>query len=222
MKIPIKFFDLISPHFGKDVLHLHIPKCGGTAIKEAFGKRSDLCPSLKWKDASGHLTIFEYARVFKNHSVNLDDFFTFTIVRNPWDWHVSWYNYLRKDVDGKLSGLKFEAQLLKKVSFLDYIDWIDNYAEKQVNNSYLTKQLSDWIINDKGKIGVDCILHQENLENELNQMLEKMNSKIKINLPRVNYSRSKDQNYRDYYNDKAIKIIESRHRKDIELFGYNF
>ena len=222
MNIPISRLDLLSPFLGKKSLFLHIPKCGGMSIQESFGIRAKLCPSLRWKDASGHLTYSQYKKVFHAHNRDLENFFIFTVVRNPWDWHVSWYNYLKNDINGLHSGMQFESRLLKEISFSEYIEWLDNKAIDENKNQYLTKQISDWLLNDKNEIKADYILHQENLEKELNKMLNSLGSPLMLHLQRINQSRSKSLDYKSYYDSNTMKIIEKRHFQDINLFGYSF
>jgi hypothetical protein len=65
------------------ILFIHIPRTGGTSVENHFNYQS----KHGWNPKnSQHLTLEEYS----NH-YNLDDYFKFTVVRNPWDRLVSWY-----------------------------------------------------------------------------------------------------------------------------------
>jgi len=59
----------------KNASYLHMPKTGGIWVKEV------LTPIII--SDTGHSIPYK----FSNDKI-------FTIVRNPWAWHVSWYNYL--------------------------------------------------------------------------------------------------------------------------------
>ena len=45
---------------------------------------------------------------------------------------------------------------------------------------------------------------------------------MRLNLPTVNQSRPKSTSFKSYYDAKTRKIIEKRHFKDLDLFGYSF
>jgi len=67
----------------KKIIFVHIPRTGGCSIENHFNfKASDT-----WKpDTAQHLTLQEYSEHF-----DIDKYFKFTVVRNPWDRIISWY-----------------------------------------------------------------------------------------------------------------------------------
>ena len=63
-------------------IFIHIPKTGGTSIENALlgGKKQPT--RIKHKRAKDYLK--QYPKEWKQY-------FKFTVIRNPWDWMVSWY-----------------------------------------------------------------------------------------------------------------------------------
>jgi hypothetical protein len=62
----------------------------------------------------------------------------------------------------------------------------------------------------------------ENLEDNLNEFLEK-NDIPKVKLQHVRPTKhKKHKDYRKYYDSVTYDIVAEKHKKDIELFGYKF
>lgn len=205
------------------MIFIHTPKCGGSLVASAFGRRFKRCPSIRWPEAAGHLTYREYKTVFANRGKNLDDYVLFTVIRNPWDWHVSWYHYVGRDTGGRRSGMPLEHEQIKGLNFSEYLRWLDDEGQPRSQNDYMRRQVADWIIDDVGRIAVLDILRQETLHADLIKLRDHYG--LRLSIPsqdeRINASR-KDQDYRRFYTDEDAARIARRHARDIELFGYSF
>lgn len=177
------------------------------------------CPTRILDGAQGHLTLMEYQVVFGRHGLDFDPAKIFTVVRNPWSWHVSWFNYIRQDYDGK-SGHKIEHQLFQDFEFVDYVHWLGDLSAERSPQGYLQKQLSDWLIDDQGNLAVEVALRQETLERDLNQWVKKY--KLDLIVPSIRVNTSQGEYYRHYYNVECREIIRKRHSSDISLFGYDY
>jgi hypothetical protein len=74
----------------KKIIFIHIPRTGGSSVEKYFNFKF----SSDWKPKTAqHLTLEEYS----NH-YDLDKYFKFTIVRNPWDRLISWYLWSYADL----------------------------------------------------------------------------------------------------------------------------
>jgi len=74
----------------KKIIFIHIPRTGGTSVEEYFQFKHQ----HGWKpDTAQHLTLKEYSDHY-----DVEDYFKFTIVRNPWDRLVSWYLWSHAEV----------------------------------------------------------------------------------------------------------------------------
>lgn len=69
----------------KKIIFIHIPRCAGTSIKEALKTISNKAIDKPW-----HLKLSEHP---EKYQINLDNYFVFAFVRNPYDRILSVYNY---------------------------------------------------------------------------------------------------------------------------------
>ena len=185
-----------------------------------FSPYSRRCPTLRWKEARGHLTYLQYRPIFEARGENIHDYRIMTVVRNPWAWHVSWFNYVRKDVGGRSSGLRIEHEQFKHMTFSQYIDWLDDESAPESPQRYIRKQQSDWICDESGRIRVDDVLHQETLLDDLNGLVDRLNLAVRPSGKRLNVSTTDD--YRRYFTSSEVDRIARRHHRDNEMFGYSF
>ncbi|WP_320203952.1 hypothetical protein [Agrobacterium rosae] len=204
------------------MIFIHTPKCGGSYVSQAFGKRFKQCPTLQWREARGHKTFLEYRDIFRARQKSLEQHVLFTVVRNPWEWHLSWFNYVSKDTDAKKSGMPLEHLQIKDMSFSEYLVWLDDPSFPRSENDYTRRQVSDWIVDETGKVGVHEVLRQETLQDDLVALRDKYSLKIKIPLGEMINASRPAGDYRPFYNDKQADFIARRHRRDIDLLGYQF
>ncbi|MGV4792992.1 sulfotransferase family 2 domain-containing protein [Rhizobium sp. F40D2] len=222
MKIQRNFIESLSPRLGLKMIFIHTPKCGGSFVEKAFGERRFACPSIQWEEARGHRTYLEYRDIFSGRGQDLHDYVLFTVVRNPWDWHLSWYNYVSKDTDAKASGMAVEHRQIKDLSFSDYLKWLDDVDAERSKDDYMRKQVSDWIIDENGTLAIENVLRQEQLEDDLKLLRAKYRLRLNIAFgERVNSSRE-TEDYRLAYTDEDAERIAHRHARDVDLFGYEF
>lgn len=108
------------------IYFVHVPKCGGKFIEKVFSPWIQKCPTLAMPWAAGHLTYLEYKERFRKYAhLDFDKGCTFGVVRNPWDWHVSWFHYLKGDPTGAQTGHAIEGALFQDMTFTDYVYWLD-------------------------------------------------------------------------------------------------
>jgi hypothetical protein len=76
---------LVTPNF----VVLHIPKTGGLFLRSVCFKHFDVLPETEEEIHLGYRHLPDEAR---NRPC-------FTLVRNPWDWYVSWFAYVGRNGD---------------------------------------------------------------------------------------------------------------------------
>ncbi len=222
MYVPRTILESVSPmHRGQPMLFVHTPKCGGSFVGKAFHKYQKKCISLRSPDLHGHLLWQDYNERLALMGRSIDDYTTFSVIRNPFSWHVSWFTYIRGPKGGKRSGYHIEHALFQKMSFCDYVDWLVDPNAQRTKQFDMGKQVSDWILDSENNIAVDYVLRQETLETDLRKMAD--SSKIRIRIPHkpVNVSNA-TKRYQDFYTSKDVDLITKRHQRDIQLFGYEF
>ncbi|MCC4243036.1 sulfotransferase family 2 domain-containing protein [Stappia indica] len=204
----------------RNILFLHVPKCGGSFVEQAFLPWIRRCPSRRIRDARGHLTYCEYTQVFDRHRVDLASMHVFTVVRNPWAWHVSWFHYLKEDYGRGQSGMPTEVELFQDYDFSDYLRWLADDEAPTSPTRYIRKQQLDYLTDASGTVAVDRILRQERLADDLARMATELD--LAVTVPQCRANSSSHGHYREYYDDFGIDLVARRHRDDIETFGYTF
>lgn len=213
----------------KPITFVHIPKCAGSSVhhwmKKTFGKLNERL----------HSTIFQM-EIF---NLNIP---SFTIIRNPFDRAFSWYKYRKQVLENQLKFNPNNSKFLKELDnwHTGFSKWIAEDFRKEWHGKetfdpsmkprmFFCPQgnivlphapMSDWIVDKNNRIPVDYVLRFENLDTEFQQIIKFTNSPI--NLIQKNISQVKLQNYKDFYNSNAKKIVQSCYQKDLDIFKYNF
>jgi len=188
------------------LIFVHIPKNAGTTITENLDMNSDI----------GHHFWYYYNRKYPKKWV---DYTTFCVSRNPWDRVVSCYEYARMEnsywhsVNGKSKeGKHPDYDLLKNMSFEDCVKILKNNPNALKHQGW--KSQHSYVLHGNS-IMVDKVLSLENLNEGLLELVPNLN-----NIGHVN--KSKDKDYKSYYNDDTKDIVASIYEKDIKLFNYSF
>ncbi len=184
-------------------IYVHIPKNAGISVNRAiFGSRG-----------GGHLKITEYKKIFGRKRFN--DYFKFTIVRNPWDRVCSAYHFLRAggmtDDDRQWAASNLEDY----PSFRDFV--CCGIQRDEVRHFLHFRSQSDFIC-ENGRIAVDYIGYLETLDEDFTKICRRLG--IQAELPRLNVSNARD--YREFYDDEMRKIIARSYDEDIHRLGYCF
>ena len=135
---------------------------------------------------------------------NFDTYFTFAIIRNPWDWQVSLYKYMLKET------LHHQHKLVK--GFQDFNEYIEWRCSEEVRFQ------KDFLFSKNGDQLVDFIGRYENLEQDFAFICSQIG--ISTRLPRLNVS--KTNSYTDYYNEHTKNLVRKTFEPDIHLFKYSF
>ncbi len=220
MFVPRSLFERIIPNSGLKMLFIHTPKCGGSMVGHAFGRHFRRCVSVRHAKLKGHLTWVEYRDRLLEIGQPISDFKTFSVVRNPFEWHFSWFNYLQHQKPHR-TGYYIEHEMFQSFSFSDYVSWLDDAEAPRTPRHDMGKQLADWVCDENGEVVITEILRQERLSSDLTALKDRYRLKINVPKTQVNaFSRGKD--FRSYYSDNDISAIAKRHQRDLELFGYAF
>tara|TARA_R110000824_G_scaffold127917_1_gene288568 strand:- start:153 stop:725 length:573 start_codon:yes stop_codon:yes gene_type:complete len=190
---------MIGSH-SKKFIFFHLYKVAGCSIVQA------LAPDAEFKTANPHTRPQEVledpdaAKLFK-------DYYTFSFVRNPWDWQVSLYEYMRGTPDHP------EHELCMSKNFDEYIEW-------RVTESPRTQYQ---FLSDKGDnespLSLDFIGRLESIDSDFSDLRLRLG--IVAPLPHLNKSK-RDKNYQQYYSSHSRKLVEDTFKIDIDAFNYEF
>jgi Sulfotransferase family len=194
---------------------IHVYKVAGTSMRRALER---FCED-RWKRRAArvlsgrglyrpnlppaHLTARE-ARDHVSQRV-FDNYFTFAFVRNPWDWQVSLYHYMRK------VETHHQHEVAKRLAgFDDYIRWrVDEEVRLQ----------KAFVVDERERVMVDFIGRMERIGEDFRHICRAVGLPP-VRLPHQNRSGHRD--YRTYYNDHTRELVARAFAEDIALFGYTF
>lgn len=78
------------------ILFLHYGKCGGTSMRLAIKWGVLKKHGYKPDDPGFHRSFSDMENEIVSMNLNIDDYFKFAVLRNPWDRLVSWYYHCIK------------------------------------------------------------------------------------------------------------------------------
>jgi hypothetical protein len=204
------------------IFHLifyRIPKNASTSMSEHLGQFNLIKKHEKrfyeladrklykgWFDPT-HAKPTEVYNVFRREMAN---YFSFCIVRNPWDRAVSMYHFAQKNDLGRLYNIKTE------MTFEVFCELLKDYE----NDPYFiaSHKQTQWM---EGLYPPNETLRFENLQEEFSRMLKEYNiSHIRTELPHKNSTDHKF--YQEYFNTNTKKIINQIFEKDVDTLKYTF
>jgi hypothetical protein len=192
-------------------IFIHIYKCGGMSLRKAIMEK------IPVKEvAQSHSTAKETKEYFiKNNSQLIwEKSFKFSFVRNPYDWAVSLYEFIRK------SPAHENYEEIKDHNFEQFCVWylnkLNNHSSN-INGRFNT--LSQFLYDDDNNLLVDFVGKLENFKEDYKYIADKLGLKNKM--PKINVS-DREKNYRTYYNDKTIEMITRAFHQDLVNFNYKF
>ena len=207
-------------------IFIHIPKCAGSTICYSLinnlypkssphkGLFNQLDPNIaevfkvalnqgNSHELNQHSMFIDVKKFLDKKNLNIDDYFKFTFMRNPWARRVSQYQYAKRMTKEK------GVEWAKRISAMSFYQFITKQNDSQLN----------WLKNDRGEISMDFIGSGKNLQNEFNFVCKKIGVP-EIELPHLNAT--EHRHYVKYYNKKTKQIIANNCEKDIEYFNYKF
>jgi len=201
---------MISPN--KKFIFTHIGRTGGASIEEVLSDVGFKKPHLiDLYSERAKLVNFEASQHWKSTEERFvvgediwNEYFKFTIVRNPWDRLVSQYF---GHVIHEIPGMSIDEYFLRSFVYNKYHDF-----------KRFVQPCTNWI-SDKGNILVDYVGRFETLQDDFNVICDKIGIEHRILSQMGN---SKKEHYRNYYNDYTAELVYNEFKSDIEEFGYEF
>lgn len=200
----------------KKFIFIHIYKNAGTSVRaallpfaatpwqRAMDRALRTLGISRWRPQPypGHIRASELIEL--NGRKWFDSFFSFAIVRNPWDWQVSLYTFMLKTTDHP------QHDLIRRLGGFDpYIKW--RIAEE-------IRFQKDFVYSKEGELLVDFIGKFENLDADFQTVCSRIG--ISASLPKLNVSNTKP--YRRYYTDETRELVRQAFAPDISAFNYEF
>lgn len=197
-------------------VYVHVYKVAGQSVKLAlrrhhyrwmpglnshFARLIELPQAYSFRSLEAHSTAKEIREFLGPEK--WDSMYSFSFVRNPWDWQVSLYHFIQTN--------KFNSQrgLVSSMTFDDYVKW---RVEEDLHLQ------TSFIFDRHEKQLVDFVGRFENLSEDFAAVCRTIG--VATSLPHENAS--KHDGYQKYYNDTTASLIAEAFKPDIEAFGYEF
>lgn len=209
-------------------IFIHVYKTGGSSIFVAFSPYGvaeglpyhPLAKEVKAIIKEGGTEIYcDSYPALTEVSDAWDRYFKFAFVRNPYDYVVSLYSWLKINTSHDMHSY------INSITFHDFVKTLENpelEPEEFHHGSALLyrRPLSEFIEDDEGNVIVDFVGRFETLERDYGRICERLFIP-QIKLPRANAS-PRPQDYREFYDESSKRIIQELFKKDLESFGYEF
>ena len=213
----------------KKFIFVHIYKTGGTSVSSALINyarlreriASEFYPSkkliysinskLKLTDQGNEWFngLHKHAKAIEIREYlgesKYDTYYKFAFVRNPWDWQLSLYHYIREDKYHKDNTI---------ANTLDFHDFL----KREIEN--LPPCQLDFLSDDRGKIILDKVGKLETLQQDFYEILNYLDL-MPVKLQKLNCS-NRSKNYRKYYTEKTAMLVDDYFKRDIKYFDYSF
>lgn len=200
---------------------IHIKKTAGSSITRALSG---------YDDRSWHLKVFgtkpleriHFLRRFNPfwHHVSAcelirhlgpeyQEYYSFAFVRNPFDWQVSNYFYIKQHP------LHPRYREVKDMEFSDYLSWTRLNGRIQLQSDFVVdcERSQDLAVSFIGKF--------KNLAEDFNHIISKIGLSSELQLDLYNASK-RSGDYRKYYSKTTINFIEKYYEEDLNRFGYEY
>ena len=209
---------------GRKYIFVHIPKTGGTSLAlalEAKAMKDDVLvgdtPKAKnrrkrVKDVETSGRLWKHSKLSDLYGLvdqnQMESYFVFTLVRNPWDRMVSYYHWLRNQ------GFDHpQVELAKQVAFTDFL----NDAHTQA--TLAADQASRYVCDRSGVDRCDLYLRLEHLAEDVPKLEDGIGMKLGI----VPHENTSDRgHYRNYYTEQDQALVGRLFGVDADRFGYRF
>ena len=197
-------------------IFVHIPKCGGTSI---FKQVEHLVPGF---NSQMHIRYEEFhnSPMWKVHGESPDNFYKFTVIRNPWDRIGSFFNHIVNWPNPFYHKFCVQNYIISFEDFILNLDFIvDMVKPSNPDLERSIEPLLEWILID-GENLFDDIIELEFLNERWPEICKLIGIEYKP-LGRER-QRSKDGNYKHLYTPEMVKSIENVYGEEIEYFKFSY
>lgn len=214
--IPVRLRPIVQKIRGRSVFHdyyvssrcifIHIPKAAGQSVSLALF--NDKHP--------GHYPIKKFEWEDRERKEN---YFKFTVVRNPWDRLYSAFNYLTKHTPYKADQEFAKNYLSEYKSFEDFV--LYGLDKPIISNWVHFRPQSYFLLDLKEELDINYIARFENLEEDFQHIARELGRDM-AELKKVNSSGRELKSYQKQYTNTTMQIVAKHYELDINLLGYEF
>jgi hypothetical protein len=188
---------------------IHIPKTGGNTITNWMRDNFDIEVSKRKQHAD--------VAVAQERFGNLG--WTFCVVRNPWDYMVSWYTFKIYLCNAYIKNIN---EMPDKI-VPEKEKW--NLEIQKEKLKKLEQGFEPWLIQtgvvEQHRWAKNCnyVMKIENLNEDFKKVQERLNCFVPLGFANKTPNRSR---YQDYYNSKTKDIVYQNYKEDVTTYNYEF
>jgi len=195
-------------------IFLHIEKNAGTSIeKHLLGH--DMWNRLETRRLK-HLTAKKTKEIYAKYWNN---YFKFSIIRNPWDRWVSYYSHFLHYEVLDVPFYEFTKKPLQSINNSVTRERYETFLTTDEGLPLLHCSQKQFLKNKKDEIEVDFICRFENLQQDYSYVCDEIGADIK---QLGHEMETKRKSYHSYYDAASRDIVERRFKDDVEYFNYKF
>ena len=203
----------------KRVLFVHVQKTGGLTVEGLLLERMDGAEKLQGLPGAKHARL---GAALRTHP-ELDDYWVFGFVRNPWARMWSWYSMIERRRQVANSGNDVMARRLRRNRFwkgvLREMPDFEAFVMHGPERFPRTRVPQIAYLRTRSRTA-DFIGRTETLTQDLIGIRERLGIDGSIQIPHRNAGPSMD--YREHYTAAMRARVAELFRRDIQAFGYEF
>ena len=192
-------------------IFIHIPRTAGTSIENTIIGDDwwNINPQTK------HIFSQTAKNLYKDY---WDDYFKFSVVRNPWDRLVSMTRY------SNCYKINIKNQLI------DLTNYVKNFPKCEIDSRSLSS-LEDIYFTTPNSLyqnilspDIDFVVKYDNLEDDMLKVFEqiKFSGKLQNIKCKTGNNDYKKFHYTTYYTDQTRDIVFKMYKNDIKKFSFKF
>ncbi len=209
-------------------IFIHIPKNAGTSIARYYSALSRLIdieigatelgeaalPQIIERHGVGkHAPLRRIRRVLSETS-DIDSYFSFAFVRNPYERTISTFNFLKRWLPNSHATKAAKAfEPLKTVN-----DMLQSEFWQSSGMDLMFEPQTLWVTDWDGKVIIDFWGKVESID----EGIETVNKRIGVELPAFDLSlnRTRKSKENGLLTNQSVEILQGRYSRDFELFDY--
>lgn len=186
-------------------IFVHNPKAAGQSITKAFDGGDHPHEKMPEGTAVYQASTEVWLKTIAKHP----NYFSFAVVRNPWDRFVSGCKFCNSTKDRPLEDILCNLPMPYTNSTGTNIDhdWF-----------HITMTQHEFLYRD-GKLIVDYLIRFENLQEGFDVVCDRI-GKPRMKLPHENAT--DHYHYEKYFTPEALEMFNNHFQMDIRTFGYEF
>lgn len=210
-------------------IFVHVPKTAGWSIMDTLQPYNRPHSRTLFRSLTRKLPVVEsvesaHFRVHETASKMIakltysvwSRYYSFAVIRNPFDHAVSHYEYLKQHRSKSI------AKFYQRITFESYL--VERQKKPFLNNTIFVRMPDQayFILDDANQIAVNKLLRFENLATEWEQLVETLGLKdLKLLHVNKTISKAKGKLFSSYYNHHTEEIVRNIYKRDFDLFGYS-